>query len=159
MRLAARNWERADEDTRYLICSLAGAELPVRPAIIAALPEEHLQQINSLWEQHSGGAFGLRVQAKLWREVGGPARVLEFHDMSRDDRLALAEHEYRFGHLVGWAITPKADRTVDRWGWVGCSFDEATMRPGALPYQYLMCSYGCGLIGLVAAAVAARFPE
>lgn len=160
--LANKQLETADVLTRALICDLAGEDLPVTPEVVEKLAEEHLESIDKLWLEGSGGKFGLSVQSRIWIEIGCPAKIFRYEDMPDYQRWSLGEYEFQFGFRVGWARKPRSMKDEPGsgdWGWLGCSYDEQLMVEGSLPYVYLMCSYGHGLIGLVAAAVAARFAD
>ena len=85
--LSEQKWGAADSETRELICRLPGEPLHVTPEIIDAMGEEDLQRIDELWGGSSQGLFGLRVQANLWIEAGGPAEVYVFKGMSENQGL------------------------------------------------------------------------
>lgn len=155
--LAHAQWDIADDVTCELMCSLVGTQVPVTPQVIAKLADDDLRRIDDLWAQHSTGDFGFRAQARIWLALGGPPKIFDFSQMSQADRLALAGYERRFAREVGWAESSTAREGHERSRWVGCSYDRSTMRRGALPYRPLMCSYGFGLVGLIAAAVANRY--
>lgn len=155
--LTNQDFRLADEITRDLICHLAGKPLPVTPEIFEQVGYEHLSRIDRLWWENSEERFGFRAQAAIWVDVGGPARILRHENMADYQFWSLAEYEFEFGYRVGWAEKPRPMREKTGWGWLGCTFEESSMKKGALPYEYLMCSYSYGSIGLVAAAVAARF--
>ena len=157
--LTSRDFVSADRMTRQLLCDLARKPLPVTPEIVEQIPKRDLIAIDKLWVDWSDGNFGPQAQTAIWMEIGAPAKIFRYEDMSDAQRRSLAESEYEFGYRLGWAEKPRAMTEKSGRGWLGCSYGADTTTSGALPYEYLMCSYGYGLIGLVMAAVAARFSK
>ena len=155
--LTSRDFASADRVTRELFCDLAGKSLPVTPEIVEQIPQKDLVAIDRLWADWSDGKFGPRAQTEIWMEIGAPAKIFKYEDMPDHQRRSLAGYEYEFGYRLGWAESPHPMTEKSGWGWLGCSYGMDKVTMGSLPYEYLMCSYGYGLIGFVMAAVAMRF--
>lgn len=71
--LMRKRWKEADEETRSLLCQLAGkrAGAYLFNNDMENLPCVDLKVIDLLWFKSSNGRFGLKVQAEIYREVGG----------------------------------------------------------------------------------------
>ena len=147
--LAERKWKLADDETRALMCRVAGRErIPhLTPEAVRIFPCEILDSVDQRWATISGGRFGFRTQRQIWLECGGPCEILEFEKMGRSDKEALANAERTFTNRVGW-------QNARSW-----SGNASSLPIGYLPYSCLMCSYGLGLFGLVAAALAWRLGD
>jgi hypothetical protein len=67
------DWRAADEETRKVMCRVAGREKQayLSRESIDNFPCEDLQQINQLWEHYSKGKFGFSVQKKIYENLGG----------------------------------------------------------------------------------------
>lgn len=72
--LAGGEWEQADNETRRLLCELAGEGAVQRKWIyfseVQFIPTTDLLAIDALWREHSGGRFGFSVQRRLWNLRG-----------------------------------------------------------------------------------------
>jgi hypothetical protein len=148
--LTEKNWKLADDETRLLMCRVAGRDaVPhLTPEAVNIFPCEVLRTIDVLWSTSSLGNFGFSAQRSIWLEVGGTSTVYDFQQMGRSGREALGNVEHRFAARVGWH---------NSGDWSGYSALHAkNLLPGHLPYSCLMCSYGSGLIGLLASALAWR---
>ena len=149
--LRTKQWEKADAETRRLLWVARGLEHPpVTPEAVETVAFDDLDAVDRIWSQHSAGNFGLRIQARIWIELGGDAKIYTWKDFTWDDKERMRKTEEQFALVVGWNPTGK-------WGeWTGSTY-ETPMQAGALPYQYAICSYGHGLVGYVIAAIAYRF--
>jgi len=78
--LSRRDWLEANHWTFVHFSSRPGAEF------------EGLDQLNGLWEEHSQGRFGPRIQAGLWHRLGGGLAT----GWDRWKRFSL------FGEAIGW---------------------------------------------------------
>lgn len=147
--LAEKQWKQADEETRSLMCRVAEREaVPhLTPEAVQKLPCDALHSLDLLWATNSHGRFGFRVQRRLWFESGGIGVVLNFETMGQSGKEALADAERKFVRRVGWQ---------DARIWTGAA---SNLPIGYLPYSCLMCSYGLGLVGLVASALAWRLGD
>lgn len=144
--LAQQNWKEADDETRSLMCRIVGREtVPhLTPDAIRSFPCEVLHSLDLAWAASSQARFGFRVQRKLWLACGGTGAILDFEKMERNGKAALADAERKFVRRVNWH---------DARVWTG---HASSLPIGYLPYSCLMCSYGLGLFGLVASALAWR---
>ncbi|MBD2364806.1 GUN4 domain-containing protein [Anabaena minutissima FACHB-250] len=96
--LQNQQWEEANHLTSALILKLANQE---QQGYLVSKDTENLacrdiRTINQLWTQYSNGRFGLSVQARLWKSIGGQtsydaSTLMEGYQLSR-----------RFESLVGW---------------------------------------------------------
>ena len=147
--LVEKKWKLADDETRALMCRVVGRErIPhLTPETSRIFPCEILHTLDLLWATNSRGRFGFRAQRQIWLECGGSCEILQFEKMGRSDKEALANAERKFRSRVGWQ---------DARSWSG---DASSLPIGYLPYGCLMCSYGLGLIGLVASALAWRLGD
>ncbi|GBG71873.1 hypothetical protein CBR_g10809 [Chara braunii] len=72
-RLAAGEWEEADNETRRLLCVLAGDGAVKRKWVyfseVKFFPVKDLQTIDNLWTAYSGGRYGFSVQRRIWKAV------------------------------------------------------------------------------------------
>jgi GUN4-like len=121
--LAAGDWKAADGVTRELLCELAGQDLPVKPEYLEAIPCDEFARLEKLWLRASQGRHGFAAVRVRWLAAGGTAEVRRWSELSREDRQALGQIE------------------------------RAAGLKGTYPYETLICSYGYGLVGMVAAAV------
>jgi uncharacterized caspase-like protein len=87
--LIAGKWREADNETYQLILRVLGREQVgwCREQDISTLPRSVLDQIDQLWDKHSKGKFGFRVQQQIWRNIGGQADKLDV---------------YKFAERIGW---------------------------------------------------------
>jgi hypothetical protein len=80
--LAAQDWQAADLETRAIVMQLVGTYgffYPhLEPAAIAALPCTEVQILDALWSRYSDGRYGFRAQQRLWAEVTGGDRALQW---------------------------------------------------------------------------------
>ncbi|WP_369750936.1 GUN4 domain-containing protein [Calothrix sp. PCC 7507] len=104
---------------------------------IKKIPIEDLQTINQLWEKHSGGYFGFRVQMHIWLSVAGTSQ---------------ADYETwcLFGDRVGWY----QDNFWKEYH--NLTFSSNT-RLGHLPCRVFMTYQGFGDWILRLSSVAERF--
>ena len=69
-KLATGLWEEADNETRRLLCVLAGEGAEKRKWVyfseVQFIPVTDLVTIDSLWKSYSGNRFGFSVQRRLW---------------------------------------------------------------------------------------------
>lgn len=69
-KLAAGEWEEADNETRRLMCVLAGEGAVKRKWVyfteVQFIPETDIDTIDRLWKAYSNGRFGFSVQRKIW---------------------------------------------------------------------------------------------
>ncbi len=113
--LASGRWKEADEETFRILLSLAGREKKgsLKVESIQELPSEYICMIDQLWLKASNERFGLSVQKRIWKSVGG--------NIDCNDRVYRA-----FGRCVGW-------RRDKHW----LELDELTFNydapPGHLP--------------------------
>eukprot|EP00244_Chara_vulgaris_P011344 TRINITY_DN557_c1_g1_i1.p1 TRINITY_DN557_c1_g1~~TRINITY_DN557_c1_g1_i1.p1 ORF type:complete len:367 (-),score=49.51 TRINITY_DN557_c1_g1_i1:344-1444(-) len=72
-RLAAGEWEEADNESRRLLCVLAGDGAVKRKWVyfseVKFFPVKDLQTIDNLWNAYSGGRYGFSVQRRIWKSV------------------------------------------------------------------------------------------
>lgn len=89
--LAAQAWKHADQKTREIVRFLAECSQNdwIDVEDIEKLSCADLLKIDKLWTHHSDGQFGLRVQQKIWQEVGGSSDVSY-------------EIKCQFGERIGW---------------------------------------------------------
>lgn len=78
-RLAAGEWELADNETRRLMCELAGEEAQLREWVyfteVKFMPVKDLQTVDALWRSYSRDRYGFTIQRQLWvagRRQWGP---------------------------------------------------------------------------------------
>ena len=113
--LASGRWKEADEETFRILLSLAGREKKgsLKVESIQELPSEYICMIDQLWLKASNERFGLSVQKRIWKSVGG--------NIDCNDQVYRA-----FGRCVGW-------RRDKHW----LELDELTFNydapPGHLP--------------------------
>eukprot|EP01018_Ginkgo_biloba_P015527 Gb_39726 [translate_table: standard] len=73
-RLAAGEWQLADEETRRLLIVLTGEPAVKRNYIffseVQFIPDSDLRTIDELWRTHSNNKFGYSVQRRIWKNVG-----------------------------------------------------------------------------------------
>jgi len=91
--LKAGKWQEADQETADRMCEVAGRtqEGWLRSEDIDRFPCEDLRTIDQLWVHFSDGKFGLSVQAKIYRELGGTREY--------DEKVW-----QKFGDRVGWRV-------------------------------------------------------
>jgi hypothetical protein len=145
--LSGCQWKLADEETRSLMCRIAGREeaLHLVPQAVAVFPCESLRLIDALWVASSHGRFGFSAQRGLWVECGGDGKIHDYYEMGESGKSLLGQIETRFAAMAGWTREgPYADAHL------------ANLTFGHLPYSCLMCSYGRGLVGLVLSAIVWR---
>jgi eukaryotic-like serine/threonine-protein kinase len=82
--LANHRWQEADRETEAIVLQVCDRMAAGTANIdeIQNFPCRDLRSIDLLWEEHSNGRFGFRVQAKIWQEV--------------------EENYEAFGEKVGW---------------------------------------------------------
>lgn len=72
-KLKEGQWEAADEETRKIICVLAGEGASKRKWVyfseVPFIPSTDLLTIDSLWRAYSNNKFGYSVQRKMWRSL------------------------------------------------------------------------------------------
>ncbi|KAJ7549117.1 hypothetical protein O6H91_07G040900 [Diphasiastrum complanatum] len=72
-RLAAGEWELADEETRRLLCELAGEGAVKRKWVyfseVQFIPVADLKTIDRLWRAYSKNKFGYSIQRRIWKAV------------------------------------------------------------------------------------------
>ncbi|CAI7774115.1 unnamed protein product [Closterium sp. NIES-53] len=72
-KLAAGQWEEADNETRRLVCVLAGEAAAKRKWVyfteVQNIPDKDLLTIDRLWRAYSKDRFGFSVQRKMWRAM------------------------------------------------------------------------------------------
>ncbi|CAI5524096.1 unnamed protein product [Closterium sp. Naga37s-1] len=72
-KLAAGQWEEADNETRRLLCVLAGEAAAKRKWVyfteVQNIPDKDLLTIDRLWRAYSKDRFGFSVQRKMWRAM------------------------------------------------------------------------------------------
>lgn len=134
--LAAGRFHEADSETAKVLFDCINTTLEdVTPEEIATFPIGPLRIIDQLWRTHSDSKFGLSVQEKLYRSLGGTLDTLIAQDL--DMYLAFAER-------VGWR---SEGRSTDPDG----SDDTTTMPEGALPRCCWFSSYGMKITNLLMA--------
>lgn len=74
--LAAENWQKADEETRFLMWKIssrgpAGSRF-LDDGDIKKFPWQDIHIINQLWIKYSKGHFGFSVQKQIWQTVDVP---------------------------------------------------------------------------------------
>ncbi|MDJ0554449.1 MAG: GUN4 domain-containing protein [Microcoleaceae cyanobacterium MO_207.B10] len=71
--LAAKNWQEADVETRWVMLTIAGADkrdnLLLTQTDIEQFPCQDLININQLWIQYSQGRFGFSVINRIYKKV------------------------------------------------------------------------------------------
>lgn len=71
--LAEGLWEEADNETRRLICVLAGDEAAKRKWVyfteVQFIPGKDLLTIDRLWRAYSNDRFGFSIQRRLWNNL------------------------------------------------------------------------------------------
>jgi len=69
-KLAAGEWEEADNETRQLMCVLAGEGAVKRKWVyfseVQFIPATDIDTIDRLWKAYSNDRFGFSVQRKIW---------------------------------------------------------------------------------------------
>ncbi|KAJ7191440.1 hypothetical protein O6H91_01G141000 [Diphasiastrum complanatum] len=72
-RLAAGEWELADEETRRLLCLLAGEGAAKRKWVyfseVQFIPSADFKTIDGLWRAYSKNKFGYSIQRRIWKSV------------------------------------------------------------------------------------------
>lgn len=71
--LETRKWRKADEHTWEILLQIAVREDEgwLSAADIDSFPLTDLRTIDQLWQQYSGGRFGLTVQQQIWESTEG----------------------------------------------------------------------------------------
>lgn len=73
--LEAQDFKAADAETRSLLIKMCGAEAQKRGwvyfAEVKTIPEEDMDTLEKLWQEHSNGRFGFVQQRKIWRKNRG----------------------------------------------------------------------------------------
>jgi len=142
--LKARKWQEADLETAKMIYMIAQKELleasiyrtffvnyfDAEDALIyldvehiKVLPKKDLNNINKLWLKHSNGKFGLSVQKRIWKQLGGGS----------DSTYNSVEIEEKFGDKVGW-------RKEGDWLYYADIHYSKTAPPGHLPLSLMLLS-------------------
>jgi hypothetical protein len=127
--LGQGDWREANKQTRLLFRD-------------GFPPEALVRGINSLWEDHSGGSYGFKAQARIWTNLGGP--VFE-------PGYALWEFFKTFGDTVGW----RRDGYWARWSspellteynfpTLDVNVPTVVLPPGCLPFHDVMVTEGPG---------------
>ena len=101
--LSAQKWREADEQTKQVILKDSDGK-PLTVPQIRELSLDVLDRIDRLWMEASGGKFGLRIQAQLWKKVLEPEKP-KFNLFSKNKKvepLTNTEAWNRFGYLLGW---------------------------------------------------------
>ena len=101
--LSAQKWREADEQTKKVILKDSDGK-PLTVPQIRELSLDVLDRIDRLWMEASGGKFGLRIQAQLWKKVLEPEKP-KFNLFSKNKKvepLTNTEAWNRFGYLLGW---------------------------------------------------------
>ena len=69
-KLAAGEWELADNETRRLLCEVAGEDAAAREWVyfteVKFIPKKDLQTMDKLWRAYSDSRYGFSVQRNLW---------------------------------------------------------------------------------------------
>jgi hypothetical protein len=148
--LAGGAWALADDETKAILCKLAGLALPapqayLLPEHIEGLPCDDLQALERLWSTHSSGLYSFSAQSGRWKSAGGRAIVYRYKEMTTDEKIALGAVERAFAREVGWTDHGRRGK-IPR-------------RSGHLPWAYSNCSYGYGVSGLLLAAMAWRLEK
>ncbi|WP_414581464.1 GUN4 domain-containing protein [Scytonema sp. PCC 10023] len=114
--LAVGNWLEADRETRAIVLKLSGREQQgqLEAEDLRKLPCQDLSQIDQLWVKYSDARFGLSVQQRIWRSIGGT-------------RGAGYEVFQRFGDCVGWFVR-------GNWSTYDNLIFALTASDGHLPY-------------------------
>lgn len=128
--LAAEDWQKADEETRFLICKISNqGDLRQRflnVADIKKFPWQDLRIINQLWIEYSKGHFGFSVQKQIWQTV----EVANNHTF---------EVEKSLSRRVGWRVN-------DNW----LNYSELTFNlnapKGHLPSTLHLLGRGSGRV-------------
>jgi hypothetical protein len=121
-------WRLADEMTGKLMLqqveALASGRLTIHH--LRHYDCQHLQKIDQIWLEQSGGRFGLTVQAKLWAQFAPP------------DGTATWPHWCQFGERIGWC-----DRRQNWRAWNDLRF-VAKAPIGHLPRTVMLTGWGLG---------------
>jgi len=90
--LGEGRWNKADEETCKVMLRLTGKSnwTDIVLEDVKHIPQSHLDQIEQLWSQNSGGKFGFKAQKAVWQSVGGKLNIYE-HDLFQ-----------KFSELLGW---------------------------------------------------------
>ncbi|NJM68550.1 MAG: TIR domain-containing protein [Acaryochloris sp. RU_4_1] len=75
--LVSHQWKDADQQTKEIILAVNDDKNLSVPDI-RKLPSELLQQIDTLWLQHSNSRFGLSIQKRVWESSQQTPKVLGF---------------------------------------------------------------------------------
>eukprot|EP00270_Netrium_digitus_P012803 TRINITY_DN419_c0_g1_i2.p1 TRINITY_DN419_c0_g1~~TRINITY_DN419_c0_g1_i2.p1 ORF type:complete len:283 (+),score=45.85 TRINITY_DN419_c0_g1_i2:83-931(+) len=71
--LAAGEWEEADNETRRLLCVLAGEGAAKRKWVyfteVQFIPSNDFLTIDSLWRAYSNDRFGYSIQRRMWKSM------------------------------------------------------------------------------------------
>ncbi|HEY9692842.1 MAG TPA: GUN4 domain-containing protein [Oculatellaceae cyanobacterium] len=124
--LVAEKWEEADKKTSTLMLNICSKQqigyLTVTD--IKEFPCEYLSRIDQLWKAHSHGNFGLSVQRRIWKRIGGSSNP-DWHDWCR------------FGKSVGWYVK-------DSWLWWNDVTFSLNAPAGHLPRGGALIGWGLG---------------
>ena len=94
--LANKKWGEADIRTSRLMLYVANIERkPYFDIDIKNVSCKSLQDIDSLWLQHSDRRFGFSVQKKIWAETGNRLGITRWTKQDEENYLA-------FASVVGW---------------------------------------------------------
>jgi hypothetical protein len=148
--LTQKQWKLADDETRTLMCKIAGREETPHlvPEAIAVFPCDSLKLIDTLWATSSHGRFGFSAQCELWLECGGAGKINDYFALGDVGRKSLGRIESKFVGKAGWLNEGAYSET-----------HLSNLTFGHLPYSCLMCSYGSGLVALVLSAIVWRLQE
>ncbi|HBL62594.1 MAG TPA: hypothetical protein DDZ80_30695 [Cyanobacteria bacterium UBA8803] len=130
--LAARQWQKADEETTKVMLAAAEREEEgyLEAKHIANFPYQDLRTIDRLWAKYSAGRFGFSVQKRIWEKVGGSQ---EF-PTSGDRFLDLMDVAWEFEKTVGWVIREYGD-------WLGTKIIKDREYSLAAPEGHLPSDY------------------
>jgi hypothetical protein len=92
--LAAGNFKEADRETaNILVAAINQTSNTITPADIEKFPIAPLRIVDRLWRKYSNDRFGLSIQLKIYRELGGNLNTL----IAQDEELIFA-----FADRIGW---------------------------------------------------------
>ncbi|BAY22748.1 serine/threonine protein kinase [Calothrix sp. NIES-2100] len=137
--LMKNKWREADQETLAIMLKVSRREkqgwLDVED--IKKFPLEELSTIDDLWNTHSKGKFGFKIQTQIWLSIQGKLQT--------DYQIWCS-----FGNRVGWC---------QRYSWKG--YDNLTFSSkspkGHLPSGIFMLFQGFGNWDLRLSSLAARF--
>lgn len=86
--LAARKWEKADQETLRLMLHIVGEDEEegcFTEESIQNFPSTDLRTIDQLWVRYSNGRFGFSVQKRIWQSTDGDCYSFAEHIGWRDE--------------------------------------------------------------------------